>query len=40
MIISHDHIEMDPVKVAGVANWPALTNRKDMQQFLGFTNFY
>ena len=40
MIISHDHIEMDPVKVAGVANWPTPANRKDVQQFLGFTNFY
>jgi hypothetical protein len=39
-IISHNHIEMDPVKVTGVATWPALENKKDMQQFLGFTNFY
>ena len=31
VIISHDHIEMDPVKVAGVANWPTPANRKDVQ---------
>src|SRR6201996_3236031 len=31
---------MDPVKIAGVAAWPVPTNRKDVQQFLGFTNFY
>jgi hypothetical protein len=31
---------MDPVKVAGVAAWPEPKNKKDMQQFLGFTNFY
>ena len=40
VIISHDHVRMDPVKIAGVAAWPAPTNRKDVQQFLGFTNFY
>jgi hypothetical protein len=31
---------MDLVKVAGVANWPELTNKKEVQSFLGFTNFY
>jgi hypothetical protein len=31
---------MDPVKVAGVASWPEPKNKKDVQQFLGFTNFY
>ena len=40
VIISHDHVRMDPVKVAGVAAWPTPSNRKDVQQFLGFTNFY
>ena len=39
MIISHDHVETDPVKVTGVANWLTPEN-KDMQQFLSFTNFY
>jgi hypothetical protein len=40
VIISHSHVEMDLVKVAGVASWPEPENKKDMQQFLGFTNFY
>jgi hypothetical protein len=40
VIISHNHVEMDPVKVAGVASWPVPVNKKDMQQFLSFTNFY
>jgi hypothetical protein len=40
VIISHDHVEMDPVKVTGVANWPIPECKKDVQQFLGFTNFY
>jgi hypothetical protein len=31
---------MDPVKVAGVADWPAPMNKKEVQSFLGFTNFY
>jgi hypothetical protein len=31
---------MDPVKVAGIANWPTPVSKKDVQQFLGFTNFY
>jgi hypothetical protein len=39
VIISHDHVEMDPVKVAGVANWPTPESKKDVQQFLSFTNF-
>jgi hypothetical protein len=40
VIISHDHVEMDLVKVAGVADWPTLESKKDVQQFLGFMNFY
>jgi hypothetical protein len=31
---------MDLVKVAGVMYWPALMNKKEVQSFLGFTNFY
>jgi hypothetical protein len=31
---------MDPVKVAGVAYWPEPTSKKEVQSFLGFTNFY
>jgi transposase InsO family protein len=40
LIISHNSVEMDPVKVAGVAEWPTPTNKKEVQSFLGFTNFY
>jgi transposase InsO family protein len=40
LIISHGQAEMDPVKVAGVADWPTPSNRKEVQSFLGFTNFY
>jgi hypothetical protein len=31
---------MDPVKVVGVADWLELTSKKEVQSFLGFTNFY
>jgi len=31
---------MDPVKIAGVAEWPTSDSKKEVQSFLGFTNFY
>jgi len=40
VIISQDSIKMDPVKVAGVTEWPIPSNRKEVQSSLGFTNFY
>ncbi|KAG5723112.1 hypothetical protein E4T56_gene215 [Termitomyces sp. T112] len=33
-------VEMDPVKVEGVAEWLEPKNKKGMQAFLGFANFY
>jgi len=40
VIISHNSVTMDPVKIAGITEWPAPTNKKEVQSFLGFTNFY
>lgn len=40
LIISEGQVEMDPVKVDGVAKWPVPTSRKEVQSFLGFANFY
>jgi hypothetical protein len=40
LIISRGQAEMDPVKVAGVADWTKPQNKKEVQSFLGFTNFY
>ena len=40
LIISENHVEMDPVKVAGVAEWPQPKNKREVQSFLGFANFY
>jgi hypothetical protein len=31
---------MYPTKVTRVAEWPTPKNRKEVQSFLGFTNFY
>jgi hypothetical protein len=40
IIISHNKVEMDPVKIAGVADWPTPSNKKEVQYFVGFVNFY
>jgi len=40
LVISEGKAEMDPVKVQGVAEWPVPNNQREVQSFLGFTNFY
>lgn len=40
LILSEGQIEMDPVKVAGVRNWPTPRNVTEVRSFLGFCNFY
>ena len=40
LIVSQGQVEMDPVKVAGVTDWPIPLNRKEVQSFLGFANSY
>jgi len=40
LVISENKAEMDPVKVAGVRNWPILENQTNVQAFIGFVNFY
>jgi len=40
LVISENKIEMDPVKVARVREWPTPENRTDVQAFIGFVNFY
>ena len=40
LILSEKQVEMDPVKIEGVAKWPTPRNVKDVQSFLGFVNFY
>jgi hypothetical protein len=40
LIILEGKVEMDPVKVEGVAKWPVPCLKKEVQQFIGFINFY
>ena len=39
MIISHNSVSMDLVKLAGTQNWLTLTTVKQFQSFLGFGNY-
>ena len=40
VILENGTITMDPIKVAGVADWKTPKNVKDIRKFLGFCNFY
>src|SRR5882724_6957343 len=40
LILSEGRMEMDPVKVAGVQDWPTPRNVTEVQSFVGFVNFY
>jgi hypothetical protein len=40
IIIGQGKVEMDPVKVEGIAKWLVPTTVKDIRSFLGFCNFY
>jgi len=40
LVISENKVAMDPVKVAGVCDWPTPENQTDVQAFIGFVNFY
>jgi len=39
-IVAQGSLQMDPAKVSGVTSCPDPNCRKQMQQFLGFANFY
>jgi hypothetical protein len=40
VILEKGIMHMDPVKIAGIRNWPVPTKVKDIRSFLGFCNFY
>jgi len=40
LVISENTVAMDPIKVAGVHEWPTPESRTDVQAFVGFVNFY
>uniref|UniRef100_A0A8C6VUD0 Gypsy retrotransposon integrase-like protein 1 n=1 Tax=Nothobranchius furzeri TaxID=105023 RepID=A0A8C6VUD0_NOTFU len=39
-VVSSQGFSVDPQKVQAVAQWPILTSLKQLQSFLGFSNFY
>jgi len=40
LMVMHRSITMDLIKVTGVTEWPVPKTKKEVQSFLGFTNFY
>jgi len=40
VVLSQDSMEADPTKIKGVAQWPEPRDKRKVQQFLGFCNFY
>ena len=40
LVLSEGRIEIDPIKIAGVRDWPTLKNVTEVQSFVGFVNFY
>jgi len=40
LVISENEVAIDPIKVAGVCEWPIPENWTDVQAFIGFINFY
>src|SRR5258708_35193977 len=40
LVISKDHVAMDPTKVHRVMEWLTPMKAKEVQSFLGFVNFY
>ena len=40
LIITETGIQMDPHKVKAITEWPTPTTKRELQQFLGFVNFY
>ena len=40
VILEQGTVQMDPIKVKGVADWNKPQNATDIRAFLGFTGFY
>jgi len=40
MLVMKDTIKMDPIKLAGIRDWPTPTTVKQVRSFLGFGNYY
>ena len=39
-VLTTDGVEMDPVKTAAIRDWPTPKNVTEVQEFMGFANFY
>jgi len=39
-IINNEGVKVDPIKIAAIWDWKAPTNKKGIQEFRGFCNFY
>ena len=39
-VIGNGEVRMDPAKVLAVREWPGPRNKNEVQQFLGFCNYY
>jgi len=39
-IINNEGVKVDPIKTAAIWDWKAPTNKKGIQEFMGFCNFY
>lgn len=40
LIVGRYGVRMDPAKVSAIQSWPRPQNKKDVQSFIGFANFY
>ena len=40
VLVSENRVEMDPVKVKGIAEWSVPQNASDVWKFCSFVNFY
>jgi hypothetical protein len=40
IIISHNKVEVDPVRISGVVDWLIPSNKNEVQFFVGFINFH
>ena len=40
LVLSEGWVEMDPVKITRVRDWPTPKNVTEVQSFMGFVNFY
>ena len=40
LVLSERRVEMDPIKITRVRDWPTPKNATEVQSFVGFVNFY